>query len=213
MKWSSLLLLASPLAISGAALSVRQSTREEPLHPSVKFTASEFEPPALFLLAARAPGKDQVFDVVAEDSHALLHGADARDGRIALEVGVSGSLSIDAAESTMSLDLAIGSDHDEVARAWPALGRIMLRAESVTCRSTAAPGTRMCELRARWSSAGHSHESAVAATWLRMPGNLVRLHAVIGIDELDSRARAGLLSTAPQFAGELAFDLTFKVRR
>jgi hypothetical protein len=191
---------------------VRQVTRE--VRPAVvsRHEGREFEPPKLFLLATRAPGEAQELDTVVEESRAILSGF-AGEELVNVSCEASGTMTVDADESRVVLDLACPTGSTRLPTSWPALGTITLRAESVACHSTAAPGTRRCEMRARWVSAGHVHEARIEATWMRIPGNRVRLHATTGLDELDPPAtRFATWTREEPRKGWLAFDLTLEVR-
>jgi hypothetical protein len=204
------LTVLAPLALAAAALAIREASRSPRVPSSESPRAAEFAPLALFERATRAPGIDQVLEVDASASRCALTGATNSAEAVVFEVAARGTLSIDAPEAALALDLVFASELGDAARAWPALGRLALRAGSVVCRSTQAPGTRACELRARWSAAGKHGECSIAVTWMRLPGGLVRLQGVLPIAALDGET--SWWSAEPGVRGLLAFDLTFKVR-
>lgn len=218
MKAVQIAVILAPLCLAVGAVVARQSTRAAVAHPDKQHESAEFTPPTLFLMAARAPGRDQVFAVDADASVAKLFGADGAHRKVASDGRVTGTATIDAAEARVTLDLVVerSAAPGAVVRPneWPELGRIALRAESTICRATDAPGTHFCELRARWSVAGKNREDAVEAMWMRLPGNIVRMQLTLRVPDLDGAGDwAARWRREDPVRGELALDVTFQESR
>lgn len=192
-----------PLALAGAALLVREATRDVPRDVARMHASEPFRAPDLRALGAVPASAQQRLEVLASPSRARIHGA--------APLLASGSAEVQPGDAGWSLLIRF----DDSGEPKSGVRTLELRLRTVDVRASDVPGCRTAVLRGTWSSGAVGGDLDFPVSWLRMPGGGARLQGVMTLEGLGAPTADGRLEwNAARGSGTtLALDLSLGLRR
>jgi hypothetical protein len=178
-------LLPLALALGGVAWRTHVAPRSAPEHATAH--AQAYTPPAWILAAAHGAAQDASFTVDPARSRAFVCGADGTSAAVDYEV--QGRLRLLADEALGGAEFLL------VPKTGPNGAHRALRLQLGVARtsSSAIPGFHTSRPLAQLSSDGERRPIVLSATWMRLPGGRLQVHAVSepaeGLAELLRRPR------------------------
>ncbi len=162
-------LLPLALALGGVGLRLLVATPAAP--PPAPAKAASFTPPPWFLAAAHGVDRDATFDVDPERSRALVSVADGTGTPVAYEVQGRLRLLVDDAFGGAEILLV-------PSRAKGSFRALRVQIGAARTSSSPIPGFHASNPTAQVSSNGERRPIELHATWIRLPGGRLLLHAV-----------------------------------